>query len=211
MVSMKALLVLIGPVSAIACTSIPRQHFLLTSEQSTYSPTLRLWTSFASIDGARLVRVDSGFVVVAGQPAANSPTVMRRLFVQAFIAVADSGIQQAAAMGSGREQRGAWHILAMSDSVPLADSLRYGERRRVKDLAFVVPLHKTVIPATAWLGFRVTGDAVPIQAKFEGPRAEERRQVVGGVRVFVCADRSVTGAIDITRAARLRYAYNEAC
>ena len=125
---------------------------------------------------------------------------MEHLFIRAFVAV-DLDPRDA---NTVREH--AWRALAWSDSVPLADRLRYGEFRSVSPHAFHVPLSDSQAVAGAWLGFSITGDAV-------NPRASTsaQRLMRGGVRVFVCDPVQLRGGSDASRVERLRESYSAAC
>lgn len=146
--------------------------------------------------------IDSGTVRVPGTPSSNptSPALMEHLYIRAFIA---ADVDQSV---DGSQGEHAWRALAWSDSVPLVDLLRFGEQRSVPRRPFVIPLATGDTPADAWLGFAITGDAV-------NPRASTsaQRLMRGGVRVYVCDPKDVTGRLDDRRVMRLRDAYTAAC
>jgi hypothetical protein len=148
------------------------------------------------------VILDSGTVRVPGSisGSADGPSLMEHLFIRAFVAV-DLEPREA---NTVREH--AWRALAWSDSLPLADRLRYGESRIVSPHAFHVPLSDRQTVAGAWLGFSITGDAV-------NPRASTsaQRLMHGGVRVFVCDPVPLRGGSDASRVERLRESYSAAC
>ncbi len=125
---------------------------------------------------------------------------MTSLYIRAFIA---SSISM---KDNGHADEHAWRTIAWSDSVPLVDSLRYGERQSIPSQVFRVPVGYRELPENAWVGFAVTGDAMIPRAT----KASERI-IRGGVRVYVCDPKTLLGAADPSRAARLRDAYTAAC
>jgi hypothetical protein len=198
-------------VAMVACARRSTLTFVLSSVHSTYAPTARLWVALTQDGDRQMVRIDSGVIAVPGLHTANAPVVMRHLFIQAFVAQSDSGIERTSPVSGGRGKRGLWHALIMGDSVPLADSLRYGEQLAVRDLRMVLSRVSERLPRNAWLGFRIMGDAMQIQARFQGSPSDGGRRLLGGVLVFICAEHTILGSLDTARAGILQHAYNDAC
>lgn len=195
-----------------ACARPTTRPYPVSSEPSSYSPVARLWVRAAGDESRPVVRIDSGFVLAPGPETPNPPVVMRRLFIQPFLAVSDTTLRADSAAGDGREQRGTWRVLVMGDSVPLVDSLRFGEQHRLRPLATRLRPPASPVPENAWLGFRITGDAVSVEAALaDAPRQRETSLFTGGVRVFVCSPVDLRGRVDSARAAQLALAYNAAC
>ena len=171
----------------------------ICSEGSTYAPTMRLLVTMTGGVGSLAVTLDSGIVRIPGS-GTEGPSLMEHLFIRAFVAVAlDPG-----EANSVREH--AWRALAWSDSVPLADALRYGESRSVPRHVFHMVWSGAQAPSDAWLGFSITGDAVNPRA-----RTPSQRLIRGGVRVFACDPRQLSGIPDASRVARLRDSYSAVC
>ena len=190
----------------------PDVSYWVTSDSSLYSPEARFRVTPRLQRGELRIRLDSGSLSVPGDQALNAPPLMSRLYLTAFLAVLDSSGFAAVSTGRGQfQERRGWRPIASSDSVLVVDELHYGERRSVSPLDLVIrdTVQSSVEPL--WLVFRVSGNTVLIDPPAAPGSAPARRDHPGGVNVYVCGDRDVTGRLDPPRAAALKRAYGLSC
>ena len=190
-------------LSACAAFNRPRDAYTLSSERSEYSPTLRLAIAVADSGDSIVVRVDGGTVVAPGSVGGAPRVVMRNLHVQALVARASTPVE-----GAPPEP---WSPLAASESAPLADSLLLGIPRELGPMRFAIARPEGLDPRRAWLVFRIVGQAITTPVRYSDGTEVASRAVEGGVRVFACADRTLSGHLDRTRRKKLERAYLSAC
>jgi hypothetical protein len=184
--------------------------FNVSSERSDYSPAVRLAvalpvaSSSAGHDTITVV-IDSAVVLAPGAVSTDTTPLMRNLYVTALLATRDVPDERSGGLPAP------WRALAASDSVLLVDALRIGEPRHVGRVELRIPPAAAIDSAHSWLVFRITGDAMTNAVQLADGTIIGRKPVVGGVRVFACADWSLAGYVDRARAKALARAYNSAC
>ena len=67
------------------------------------------------------------------------------------------------------------------------------------------------VSSPQWLVFRISGNGVVLTAPLVAGAAPERRDAPGGVQVYACGDRDLTGRLDAARGVSLKRAYGIAC
>lgn len=178
---------------------------LMSSEQSDYSPVVRLFgVVVAEPDSIRIV-VDSGRLIVPGNKMHQAPATMRDLYITAMIAL--PGASQDTEQGLLRP----WRAVAESDSVVLADSLYRGDTTAIPHMAFSIRRQPEFNAQRGWVMFRVSGAAITLPARLVNGPLLPSQIVPGGVRVFVCSERSIAGRSDAARSARMQASYSSAC
>lgn len=180
----------------------------VSSERSDYSPVLRLAVALPitplGADTLTIV-IDSAEIHAPGARAADTPPIMRNLYITALLAT-----QISAGERSGRPAE-PWRALAASDSVLLVDALRLGEPQQLRGVRLHILRPPALDPTRTCLIFRVTGAAVTKEVQLADGRVIAPKEVAGGVRVFACADWSLAGYVDRRRARTLARAYTAAC
>jgi hypothetical protein len=182
----------------------------VSSERSNYSPTLRLAVALpllphtANVDSLTVV-IDSGVVSAPGPRTADTVAIMRNLYMTALLATATHSAGHAKGLVEP------WLAVAESDSVPIADALRLGDRRVVRNIRLRIAYPVAVDPARTWLVFRITGAAMTKEVHLPDGRVVAPKRVTGGVRVFACADWSLAGYVDRRRTTALARAYSAVC
>jgi hypothetical protein len=191
-----------APLLSAVCTGI-------CSAGSNYAPVARLFVSTERVGDSLRVVVDSGMIgvpsLVAGAPGG---VLMARLSLSAFVAVQvraerpeDDPSERVESLRRGH----AWRIRAASTKRLVTDSLRYGQVSPIPSTRFDLAL-PSALDSDAWLGFEITGDAIDPRAK-----SSARATTAGGVRVYVCDPRTLSGSLDSVRARKLAKAYADAC
>ena len=90
--------------------------------------------------------------------------------------------------------------------------LKYGETAVVQAIApLIIPGSYAQDVRTLWLIFRINGNTVQLTMPLTGGGDLRRRDLPGGVRVYVCGDRDLLGRLDPSRARALKQAYGIAC
>ena len=149
------------------------------------------------------MRVDGGTVVAPGSVGGAPRVVMRNLRVQAILAEASRPVE-----GAPPEP---WSPLAAAEPATLADSLLLGIPRELGAMRFAIARPEGLDPRRAWLVFRIVGQAVTTPVRFSDGTGLPSKAVDGGVRVFACSDRALSGHLDRTRRRKLEQAYLSAC
>ena len=182
----------------------------VSSERSDYSPNLRLAVALPllppapGVDSLTVV-IDSGVLSAPGPRSADTVPIMRNLYMTALLATVTRSAERAKGLVEP------WLAVAESDSVPVADALRLGERRAVRRIRLRIAYPVAIDPARTWLVFRITGAAMTKEVHLPDGRVVAPKSVAGGVRVFACADWSLAGYVDRHRATALARAYSAAC
>lgn len=195
---------------AVTACARPRARYVVTSEPSDYTPAVRLAVHVVATDSVR-VRVDSGFVVAAGL-AEQGPqrAIMRALTIEALVAEhAPAGATVLDA--EGRTISAYWRPLVASAPQPLVDSLVMGVPRRVGPLAFTLPLPDSAARRRHWVVFRIRGTARATGVQLADGTPLLEGDMVDAIRVYACADRTLSGHVDTRRARRQRESYLAAC
>lgn len=202
-----ALLLLACAAAACAQPARVPHGVNVSSERSEYSPTARLAVALAPLrlatDTIDIV-IDSGSLAVPGESFGDTAVVMRNFYLTALLVTT----------GAGREETELprpWHAEAQSDSLPVVDGLRHGERRAIGPMRFRIPRPANFDPGRAWLVFRLTGIVIPRVARMEGQQGEVRVPRGPRFRVYACADWNLAGQVDRDRARRMRESYLAAC
>jgi hypothetical protein len=200
---------------ATACVRtapVPALAYWVSSDSSQYSPVVHLRVAPMRSGATILVRFDSGAITVPGTLTASSPVMMHNLYLTAYVAVANRtplGLVREDTAGGG-DRRG-WRAVAESDSVLIADRLRFGERLAIQ----FAPLEVNNVPSSTtsqWLVLRISGESVDLRIPFDtnGPL---RAGAPGArrLRVYACSDRDLAGQLDSARSNGLRRAYGLSC
>lgn len=186
----------------------------LSSETSDYSPAVRL--SFGALlapdsTAARRewqIRVDSALVSAPGAYREGSPPIMREIRITALLV--RFGRLDATPRAEGLERP--WTVLARGDEVPLADSLRYGERLRVTGpWTLTLPAAPLERVDGTGLVFEITAAAVSQPIRMANGALLPGRVTRRGVRVFACSAFRLDGRIDRRRARALASRYTAVC
>ena len=181
----------------------------LSSASSDYSPSarfaIRLPVLAADADADRItVVVDSAIVVAPGVATAGSLPIMRQLYGTLLLA--------AASRDQPSDSAPSWRAIVESDSVLLADSLRLGEPHAVGQFRLTLPRPLALDATRTWLVFRISGSSMTTEVRsVDGRIVRPRKAVAGGVRVYACADWSLSGDRDPDRARAMAQAYTTAC
>jgi hypothetical protein len=122
---------------------------------------------------------------------------MRNLYITALVATRDTGGESLTGLSHP------WQALAESDSALLAGALHLGEPRAVGRIRLRIVPPRAFDPARSWLVFRITGSAVTNAVMLSDGTMIGRRPVSAVVRVFACADWTIAGYVDRTRAKAL--------
>jgi hypothetical protein len=172
---------------------------------------MRLHVSLESRSDSLTLVLDSGSVSVPGEHVANAPVVMTALYLHAFIAGPGTGSMAVATFDSTKgADRRTWRALAVSDSTLLADSLRYGERRAVSPMR--LSFHRGALrPDSSWLVLQLTGNALEMRGPLASGQPQRVYVMVGAVRVYACAGRSLDGRLDPIRLLALQRSYGLSC
>ena len=197
-----------GCVSASLPAPEPVRCDGICSDGSGYAPVAQLFVSRWRTGDSLVVRVDSGTV---GTPtlrraASLGPTSMASLTLRAFVAQSDFARMSPGPLGRDASTGSAWTLIAQGEAWPLATALAFGEVLPVPRSEFHIVLPRGIDTSKAWLGFEIAGDAID-------PRVESRARGTtrGGVRVYVCDPRTLSGVPDDARAQRLHAAYGAVC
>lgn len=180
----------------------------VSSEQSDYSPTARLAVALAPLrltaDSIDIV-IDSGRITLPGQPVGDTAPAMRDFYLTAMLVVPH------APTGDEPGLPHPWLAVAESDSVPVADAMRFGERRPLGRIHLRMPRPPGLDPGNSWLVFRMTGFAVPVMARVPGDVMGRRAPRAARFRVYACADWNLGGRVDRARARRQQVSYLAVC
>ncbi|HEY9225630.1 MAG TPA: hypothetical protein VIP11_03215 [Gemmatimonadaceae bacterium] len=201
-------------VAALGCVRTapaPSAGYWVSSDSSHYSPVVRLRVTAAARGNQLYLLVDSGSLAVPGPFTPDSPIVLTKLYLTAYLATSNRGPLALATADSVRfaDRRG-WRASAASDSVLLADYLRFGERRPVHRTEIRMPL-PSAEPGT-WLVFRLSAKVVDRWLPFDPRSAALTVGRPGGdIRVYACSDRDLAGRVDSARANGLRRSYGALC
>jgi hypothetical protein len=136
---------------------------------------------------------------------------MSDLYLTAMLVVPDSSSLAAVQPNGLRtSDRRAWRPIATNHSIPVLSQLGYGQRLNFHDQHIRIPL--SALPAEpVWLVFRISGNTVEIAAPLVPGGPLRRRDLRGGVQVYVCGASDVAGRLDDARGASLKRAYGIAC
>jgi hypothetical protein len=203
---------LLGLASCVRTAPQPSAREWISSDSSLYSPTAHLRVGSHVEAGAVTVSVDSGLITIPGEPVADAPVLMSHLYLTAILATLDSTELAVSRSGSGRspmERRG-WRPVVTSDSVLVVAEIHYGETISLAPVQFTLPRVDS-IATPLWLIFRLTGNTVLLTAPLVPGSSPQRRDLPGGVQVYVCGSRDLFGRFDIERGAGLKRAYGVAC
>lgn len=192
-------------LAGVGCASTPGERaYVISSETSDYSPSVRLAVTVDTTATEILVPVDSG-VVRAHGTVRRAGAVMRRLTLEPLLA----GVPPRSASSEDRAR--AWVPLAVAAAVPLADSLEFDQPVTIRRLQWSIPRPENLALSQSWLVFRITGDAITGRVAMADGRITPSQVRVGGVRVFACSDRTLAGTLDRGRAKVQARSYTEAC
>jgi hypothetical protein len=202
-------------VAVLACvhtTPAPDPGAWITSDSSQYSPIAH-FRAYARIGSSTIqIAIDSGSLIVPGEPVPDAPTLMSELYLTAILAIPDSGsfaVVRAAHGNSPGDRRG-WRPIARSDSILIGPELHYGEHARFGPVNLTLPI-QDLGPGPAWIVYAITGNTVELSPPLSPGGPIVRRDHPGGVRVYACSDRDIHDEVDPTRSASLRRAYGIAC
>jgi hypothetical protein len=151
-----------------------------------------------------VILVDSGSMSAPGMQPPTAPADMSNLYMTALlttptrVAIRDPGTAP-------------WTVVAESDSIHLADSLRLGESRRLPSLRFSLGRPATRDPKHMLLVFRITGKASTEDIHLADGRVISARVNAGRIRVYACADWTLDGFMNEQRTQGLAKAYSAAC
>lgn len=190
--------------------------YWVTSDSSQYTPVARFRVRVDLQRDHLVVIVDSATVTVPGELVPAAPPLMSNLFLSAIVAVADSTSLATVSRIQGNARhpvadRRGWRPLASSDSVLLLRELRYGETASPPPTVLTIDGTFANDSRTLWLIFRIGGSTVELTPPDKAGEPIRRRDLPGGVRVYVCGDRDLLGRLDPLRARALKQAYGIAC
>lgn len=180
----------------------------VSSERSDYAPVVRLDVVTRVVGDSVRVDVRRGTVL---SPAVEGAVVrganLRVLSIAALLVAAprDAGDS----LGTAREHP--WSALAEGTAQPLADSLVPGVAQPVAPRRWVLPRAAGLDAGRTWIVFRITGDAATSAVRLADGGEIPAGVRAGAVRVYACAERSVTGRRDRARARRMRESYTAGC
>lgn len=181
--------------------------FNVSSQSSDYSPTAVLAVSLRALlsrSDSIVIVVDSGSISAPGIQPPAAPADLSNLYMTALVTTAARGVV--------RDPRTPpWRATAESDSIPIADSLRLGETRRLPVMRFALPRPTTLDPKNTLLVFRITGKASTQDIHLADGRIIPGKVNAGKVRVYACADWTLDGLVDLPRSQSLARAYSAAC
>jgi hypothetical protein len=201
----------IGAASCVRTAPTPQFSYWISSDASQYSPAARFHV-VSMTDGSRLrVIIDSGMVTVPGAFTAQSPPLMNKLYLTAYLATTNIAPMGRATSDSIQyaDRRG-WRALAASDSLLLIDQLRYGEQRPIGDVQLTLSA-VSAAEGPRWLVFRISGNAVDLRIPYDERGALRVGPPGTRIRVYACSDRDLRGQVDTTRSNALRRAYGLLC
>ena len=138
--------------------------------------------------------------------ASVGPVLASTLTLRAFVAQSAEPTPSSTADRNVSPSEHGWQLVAQGAAQPLASNLSAGEVRPISPTEFTVILPAGTDAARMWLGFEIAGDATDTRDD-----SRIRRRIRGGVRVYVCDPRTLSGALDSLRVQRLRVAYGAAC
>ncbi len=207
-----ATLVMVAAAACARIAPVPSPDYWLSSDSSQYSPTVRLRVATVRDGGSLTVLLDSGVVAVPGTFSGQGPVMIRSLYVTAYVAASNSEPMGLVRDDHGRfaDRRG-WRAVAESDSILIADSMRFGERLAVSPIR----LRLNNVPAGddgRWLVLGLSGQTVDLRIAFD-ERSGLRAGAPGARRlqVYACSDRELTGRVDTLRSRAMRSAYGLLC
>ena len=188
------------------CASVqqPSRGFNVSSENSDYSPIVRLAVAIQPDSWRRadpiVVTIDSAVVTTGRRGGSDTLPVMRHIYITALIVERPPRPTATAP---------AWVQVAASDSLLLMEDLRLGEIASVTSFQFRVPRPAAFDPAHSWLAFRISGS---MMTREPGPNGQlEIRELPSGVRVFACTDWTLAGRTDRVLELDLNRAYSASC
>ena len=180
--------------------------FNVSSEESSYSPTLRIAVALPltidRVNNRVLVRIDSAVITAPGARTSDTLPIMENLLLTALVVRHDTTSSAA---------RRPWLAVGRSDSIYFVDALRYGQSRRLADREFTIYVTEELDIQRHWLVFQVTGAALTQDARTQEGVIAPRKRVSGGIRVYACSDWFLNERIDRTRQRQLRRLYTTAC
>jgi hypothetical protein len=188
----------------------PVAWYWVASDSSQYSPAVRFRVTSAVLDSGVQVLIHGGTITLPGVLTADAPPLMSHLHVTALLAALEVAGTTRVSAGRSADFRG-WRPIAMSDSVLVAEELRYGEQREVGVTRLWIPVQRSLTHEAPWLVLRITGNTVELRPPPGPGMPPIRRDLRGGVRVYACGDYTITGLLDRARVRSLREAYGVAC
>jgi hypothetical protein len=148
-------------------------RYAVTSEQSDYSPTVRLAINVDTTSTSIVVRVDSGSVTARGLPQGEASAVMRNLVLDMLVVATER-------IGGGDVTGAPWRVLVESNESIRVDSLRAGVPKLIGPQSFTAPRPRDL--RTSWILFRVRGDVIAgRQVGLDGSVVPARVKVGGRV------------------------------
>lgn len=193
----------LGTTTACALRTGKPSGYLVSSTASDYSPALHAQVAVEIAADSVVVRVDSGSIVAPGEAASRRGAVMHAITMEALL------------VGAPAKDHGPlptpWTPIATSDAIVVADSLALGVSQPLRPIRFAIARPTSLDRRRAWLVFRIRADGEATPVHLADGRLLAGRRVPGGVRVFPCADRNLSGRLDKRRAARLKKEYLAAC
>lgn len=193
----------LGATTACAHRTGKPSGYLVSSAASDYSPVLRAQVAVEMVGDTVVVRVDSGSLVAPGQAASGRRAVMRAITMEALL------------VGAPAKHHGPlptpWTPIAISAAQLAADSLALGVSHPLPPIRFAIARPTSLDRRRAWLVFRIRADGETTPVHLADGTLLAGRRIIGGVRVFACADRDLSGRVDKRRAARLKKDYLAAC
>jgi len=190
----------------------PSHAYWVSSDSSYYSPNVRLRASISRNGATLTVVLDSGIIAAPGTFTPEAPVMMRKLYLTGYVAASSASPMGLVRGNPARfaDRRG-WKAIAESDSVPVAEQLRFGEGHAIGP----VQLHVRNAPkgdGTHWLVLGISGQAVDLRIPFEANSG--LRAGAPGVRrlqVYACSERDLAGQLDTARSNGMRRAYSLVC
>jgi len=177
----------------------------ISSDQSDYSPTVRLAIALAPLLSRMdsiVVIIDSGSVSAPGVQVSDAPAGMSGLYIAALVTRPTNSEERDPSVRP-------WSVIEQSDSLPIADSLRLGERRILRAMRFSLPRPAAFDPRESYLTFRITGQATTRDVRLADGRLIPGRP--GRIRVFACAAWTLDGFVKTRRSRALASAYGTVC
>ena len=106
----------------------PPPRGVVSSETSAYSPTLRLNADVTlGADSLVVAVVDGGVLSIAGMMADDSPIMMTRLTMVAFVATSDGFPVRPFDDAGSLDELKPWHALGTGSAILVGTDLRFGE------------------------------------------------------------------------------------
>lgn len=193
----------LGAATACAHRTGKPSGYLVSSIASDYSPVLRARVAVEIAGDSVVVRVDSGSLVAPGEAGSRRRAVMRAITMESLL------------VGEPAKNHGPlptpWTPIAISAAQLVADSLALGVSQPLHPLRFAIARPASLDRRRAWLVFRIRADGETTPVHLADGTLLAGRRIVGGVRVFACADRNLSGRVDKRRAAGLKKDYLAAC